>query len=175
MRRYLILLALGCAGNAPTLDVETAQTVRSHALEILPTRSQAEEDLLADAGPSALAWLHATSGALSASYEAGGLSAQELQTEIDRLWREMRESSEQAELTAAGVDREALAQLEEVPIRVYAEAAGIDPSSVMLTIVFAAPTDSRGLKSLWATVLLPRIRQRWGSDAVGAESQSDIS
>lgn len=171
VRRYLILLALGCAGNAPTLDAKTAETVRSYALEVLPPRNEAEKSMVADAGPSALKWLHARTGALSASYEAGTLSAEELQTEINRVWRDMRTSGEVgAEIAAAGFDRETLTRTEEIPITVYAEASGIDPSSVVLTVAFA-PSASHVLKDLWAAVLLPRIRQRWGNDAIGTESR----
>jgi hypothetical protein len=122
--------------------------------------------MLTDAGTSALTWLHAATGALSSSYKAG-LSARELQTEINRIWHDMRTSRElRADITAAGIDHEALMQTEEIPITVHTEASGIDPSSVVLAVAFA-PSASHVLKELWATVLLPRIKQRWGNDAVG--------
>ena len=59
VKRYLILLALGCAGNAPELDTAAAEVLRARTLEVLPPRSKAEEDMLADAGAIAVAWLQA--------------------------------------------------------------------------------------------------------------------
>jgi hypothetical protein len=60
LKRYLILLALSCAGNAPELDTTVAQMLRARTLEVLPPRSKTEENMLADAGAIALAWLQAT-------------------------------------------------------------------------------------------------------------------
>jgi hypothetical protein len=59
VKRYLILLALGCAGNAPELDTAAAEVLRARTLEVLPPRSKTEEDMLADAGAIAVAWLQA--------------------------------------------------------------------------------------------------------------------
>ena len=173
-KRYLILLALSCAGNAPALDARTVATMRSYALQVLPPRTQAEEHMLAEGGSSVLAWLQTMTGALSASYEKGTSSVEEVQTEINRFWREMQTSAElEAEVAAAGFNRNALTQAKEVPITVRAESSGVDPVTVVLTITFA-PSVSRTLKDLWTTVLLPRIRRRLGDDAIGAESRVDV-
>jgi hypothetical protein len=48
--------------------------------------------------------------------------------------------------------------------------SGVDPISTLLIITFA-PAANRVLKDLWTTVLLPRIRRRWGDDAIGDESR----
>ena len=173
-RRYLVLLALDCAGNAPMLDPETAEAVRSRALEVLPPRSKTEADMVADAGPFAVALVRATTGALSVSYKAGALSAEQLQAEIDRFWREVQTSDElAAEITTAGFNREALTRAQESPIIVSAQASGMDPSSTLLTVTFA-PYASGVLKHVWDTILLPRIQQQWGNDAIGTRSRADL-
>jgi hypothetical protein len=53
-------------------------------------------------------------------------------------------------------------------IRVSADSSGADPLSVILIVAFA-PTANKILKDLWRTAILPRIRKRWGEDAIGSE------
>ena len=171
IKRYLVLLALGCASKGPVFDTEAAETLRLHVVEVLPPRSWAEEKMLEDAGPSVLEWLHVTTDALNTSYERGALSAEALQMMINEIWREMRTSPQlEAEITAAGFNRETLPQAEESPITVHAEASGVDPTVKVLTVTFAA-SGGQVFKDLWATIILPRIRQRLGDDAIGVESR----
>jgi hypothetical protein len=106
------------------------------------------------------------------SYEAGALSAKKLQEEIDRVLREIRTTSRlDAEIAAAGLNREELARIEESPVLVSSTAAGIDPSVITISIVFISALSPRILENLWGKILLPRIKQRFGNDAIGAEKR----
>jgi hypothetical protein len=51
-------------------------------------------------------------------------------------------------------------------VTVRVDGSGTDPTVVLLVIAFA-PAGNRVLKDLWATAILPRIRRRWGEDAIG--------
>lgn len=104
------------------------------------------------------------------TYLRGELSAEQLSKEIGDFWAELKVSSQlQTELAAAGFDLGALADVERSEaISVRVGSSGADPASVLLIIAFA-PTANRVLKDLWATTLLPRIRRRWGDDAVRDE------
>jgi hypothetical protein len=104
------------------------------------------------------------------TYLRGELSAEQLREEISGFWAELKTGSEvQAEVDGAGLNSGVLNGIEragEITVRV--ESSGADPASVLLVIAFA-PAANRVLKDLWATVLLPRIRRRWGDDAIGRE------
>ena len=101
-------------------------------------------------------------------YSRGVLSAEQLQSEISQFWHELETSPAlKAELKASEIDPE---MLSENGITVHVGASGVDPTAALLIITFA-PAANRALKDLWTTVLLPRIRRRWGDDAVGNESR----
>ena len=108
------------------------------------------------------------------TYARGELSAEQLQQEIARFWAELKESQElQEEVAAQGNNMATLRDIESATaIKVRLDSSGTDPASVVL-IVALAPSANRALKDLWATILLPRIRRRWGDDAIGDESQPD--
>uniref|UniRef100_UPI003F4987B1 hypothetical protein n=1 Tax=Actinoplanes sp. CA-084688 TaxID=3239901 RepID=UPI003F4987B1 len=103
-------------------------------------------------------------------YGRGRRSAAEVQREIDTFWAEVDTDDElRKELANAGID------LDEVPaderagaIRVGVHGAGVDPGSVALIVAFA-PVANTVLVSLWKQVLLPRIRSRYGRDAIQDE------
>lgn len=104
------------------------------------------------------------------TYLSGRLSTGQIQEEVARFWAELRGSSElEGQLNAAGISSAALADFDrQGMITVSVDSSGADPASVLLVIAFA-PAANRVLKDLWASVLLPRIRRRWGDDAVGDE------
>src|ERR1017187_10215175 len=104
------------------------------------------------------------------TYIRGRLSADQIEGEIARFWAELKVSSElEDQLDAAGVSSGALTDIDRRDmIAVRVDSSGADPASVLLVIAFA-PAANRVLKDLWATVLLPRIRRRWGDDAMGDE------
>lgn len=103
-------------------------------------------------------------------YARGELSVDQLQAEITRFWQEFNDSSSSAldsELSAAGINRAALVNVDpQNAITVRAITSGADPDVVLLAVALA-PSANRIVKDLWATVLLPRIRRRWGDDAIG--------
>jgi hypothetical protein len=104
------------------------------------------------------------------TYSRGVLSAEQIQSEITRFWRELETSPElEAELKASGFDPAVLYGIQGTDaITLRVGTSGADPISTLLIIAFA-PAANRVLKDLWTTVLLPRIRRRWGDDAIGDE------
>lgn len=113
-------------------------------------------------------------GAEDFAYARGGLSVEQIQAEIAQFWETLDNpgsSNLEAELSAAAVDRAALAGIDrENAITVRAGTSGADPATVIL-LVALAPSANRIIKDLWVTVVLPRIRRRWGEDAIGEEKQ----
>jgi hypothetical protein len=113
-------------------------------------------------------------GAEELVYARGELSVDQVQAEIAQFWRALDNpgsSALEAELNAAGLDRAALANLDrENAITVRAGRSGADPLAVVL-LVTLAPSTNRIIKDLWGTVVLPRIRRRWGDDAIGEEKR----
>jgi hypothetical protein len=103
-------------------------------------------------------------------YGRGTRSADEVQREIEKFWTELDDSDElHKELVAAGIDIDSLPQDERADaIRISVRGAGVDPLTVSLVIAFA-PAANAVLTSLWKQVLLPRIRSRYGRDAIRDE------
>jgi hypothetical protein len=103
-------------------------------------------------------------------YGRGTRSADEVQREIDRFWAELDRNDElQAELVGAGLDLSVIPpERRPEAIQVSARGAGLDPASVALVVAFA-PVANAVLVSLWEQVLLPRIRDRFGRDAIRDE------
>jgi len=107
-------------------------------------------------------------------YAGGTLSAEQVQAEIAQFWQVLDNSGSgalDAELSAAALDRAALAGIDrENAITVHPGRSGADPVTAIL-VVALAPSANRIIKDLWVTVMLPRIRRRWGDDAVGEEKR----
>lgn len=101
-------------------------------------------------------------------YARGELSVESLQREIARFWTDVAVSPElQAELAGAGLKYEASGDTEfSQQIKVRAGSSGADPASVVL-IISLAPSANRVLKDIWTDIILPRIKRRWGDDAIG--------
>ena len=101
-------------------------------------------------------------------YARGQLSVDSLQQEISRFWADVAKSPElQAELAAAGLNYAASDNAVFAgQITVRPGSSGADPASVILIISFA-PTANRVLKDIWADIILPRIKRRWGDNSVG--------
>jgi hypothetical protein len=103
-------------------------------------------------------------------YTHGELSIEAIQAEIAKFWAELNADTEiQSELAGVGLAPDAFLSIDlDQAITVRADSSGADPTSVLL-IVALAPTANNILKDVWKTVLLPRIRRRWGQDAIGQE------
>jgi hypothetical protein len=103
-------------------------------------------------------------------YVRGTRSADEIQREVDKFWDELADDEElRTELASAGIDAPAVLALKSPDaIRVGVRGAGLDPTTVALVIAFA-PVANEMLVSLWKEVLLPRIRSRYGRDAIQDE------
>jgi hypothetical protein len=104
-------------------------------------------------------------------YVRGTRSVEEIQQEIGRFWAEVDESDElRSELAAAAIDRDTLPSGgdREGAVRVGVRGAGLDPTAVAIVVSFA-PVANTVLITLWKDVILPRIRRRYGRDAVRDE------
>jgi hypothetical protein len=113
-------------------------------------------------------------GADDFAYARGQLSVGQLQAEIVQFWEDLDNldsSALEAELSKAGFGRAALAGIDRTSaITVRAGTSGVDPTTAVI-LVTLAPSANRVIKDLWATVVLPRIRKRWGEDAIGEDKQ----
>jgi hypothetical protein len=107
-------------------------------------------------------------------YARGELSVERVQAEIAQFWEAFDNpgnSALEAGLGEAAIDRAALADVDRAcAITVRAGTSGVDPTTAVI-LVTLAPSANRVIRDLWATVLLPRIRKRWGEDAIGEEKQ----
>src|SRR5438552_12518786 len=103
-------------------------------------------------------------------YVRGTRSADEVQREIDEFWAEFAASEQlRKEVGEAGIDPADLARLDpSTAIRTRVHGAGIGPDGVALVVAFA-PIVNTAVISLWNKVILPRIRRRYGSDAIRPE------
>ena len=113
------------------------------------------------------------SGAENLFYARGELSVDQIEAEIARFWQDLDKSSHpvlEAELSAVGLDRAALASVDRAnAITVRASTSGVDPTTAVL-LVSLAPSANLIIKDLWK-VVLTRIRQRSGADAIGEEKR----
>lgn len=97
-------------------------------------------------------------------YKIGTLSADALNKELDEMWGALREDGAlREEAAAAGIDLAEIDALERSPIEVRSDEAGFDPVSIVIVVAGIVAKD------LWKEVLLPRIRARYGAEAVGPE------
>ncbi len=103
-------------------------------------------------------------------YEPGQRSAAQLRSDVETFWNALRTDAElRSEIESAGLDLTELESLDsQKAITIRPAGAGFDPATIGILVIFA-PTANRVLQDLWTTVLLPRIRRRWGSDAIGRE------
>jgi hypothetical protein len=107
-------------------------------------------------------------------YSRGTRSAEEVQREIDSFWDSLESDDDlRKEVRNAGIDDAELEGLDrQEAISVSVRGAGLDPTLVSLVVAFA-PTVNAVIVSLWKKVILPRIRRKYGRDAVGSEKPSD--
>ena len=113
------------------------------------------------------------SGAENLFYARGELSVDQIGAEIARFWQDVDKSSNpvlDSDLREAGLDRAALAGVDrENAITVRASTSGVDPTTAVL-LVSLAPSANLIIKDLWK-VVLKRIRERSGADAIGEEKR----
>jgi hypothetical protein len=111
-------------------------------------------------------------------YTRGELSVDQVQAEIAQFWQTLDKPGSSAldaelseQLNKAGLDRAALATVDtQNAITVRAATSGADPIGVVLLITLA-PSTNLIIRDLWVNIVLPRIRRRWGEDAIGEEKR----
>jgi hypothetical protein len=115
------------------------------------------------------------SGEEEFAYARGELSVEEIQSEIAQFWYIIDNSGSlalEADLSAAGLDRAMLASVNRKDaIVARAGNSGVDPTTAVV-LVTLAPSANLIIKDLWKKIVLPRIRKRWGDDAIGEEKRS---
>jgi hypothetical protein len=90
-------------------------------------------------------------------YQTGLLSVTELNEAIEQLWAEARASGE-------------LADQEEVPpITARSAEAGFEPFTVAIVVTGYVAKD------VWKEIILPRLKDRWGPEAIGHEVEEHAS
>ena len=91
-----------------------------------------------------------------------------LRDEIQAFWDELPTNAElRREVEGAGLDLVAVGELDSATaIVVEKEGEGFDPATVAIIVAFA-PAGVHMLDSLWDEVIVPWIRRRRGSDALG--------
>jgi len=96
-------------------------------------------------------------------YGPGSLSSEQIQAEIDRMWRSRGEDRELVQaIAASGIDIGDLA-FERAPLRVAEGVAGFAPGSILLS------AGGDAALALWHNVFLPRIKERHGAGALRGE------
>lgn len=101
------------------------------------------------------------------TYRLGSQGPGDLQRIVDDLLASIPGDPElTGEIRARKVDP---ATLDAGSITVSVHGAGLDPASVALVVAFLAPP----AMDIWKHVLLPRIRRRWGINAVGREIEGE--
>jgi len=108
--------------------------------------------------------------ATQVSYTRGTRSVEEIQREINSFWDQLRHDVRlREEIKDVGIDiPDDAAEDWHDAIHVEVKGAGIDPSTVALIVAFA-PSANAIVVSLWKKIILPRIRRKYGRDAVGQE------
>jgi hypothetical protein len=99
-------------------------------------------------------------------YERGEMAVDQLQREIDRMWRSLEDDPDlAAAVQASGIETFDLPSGS--PVEVREAVAGSSPGTIVFAITGQAAYD------LWQQVLLPRLRERFGEAAVKREQPRD--
>jgi hypothetical protein len=99
-------------------------------------------------------------------YSYKEVDQQQLESELDTLWQQLKEDDLAAEARAEGIDLSSLAGYSrDQVITVTKEGHGFDPVTTALVVAFA-PVAARVAKDLWTKILLPRILRNKGKNAL---------
>lgn len=104
---------------------------------------------------------------VAVTYGQGSLAVGDLQTAVDAMWLSLESDPDlSASVEAAGIDVGELSTTQ--PLRIEPAPAGaFDTPAIVLTAA------SRVALHLWGSVFLPRLRQRYGADALRKERQRE--
>ena len=84
---------------------------------------------------------------------------------VQEILREVRDGKLDDELRRNGLKRPAVSDLEEA-VSLEGPGAGLSPEAWVKIIVVFGPVAADAMRDLWRVVVLPRLRRRFGSDAV---------
>ena len=92
----------------------------------------------------------------------------ELNAATNELWAALQrnDSALATEATACGIDLQQIAGLSrDQAITFHQDGAGFDPATTAI-VVALAPVAAGIVRDLWKEIILPRLRQRLGNDAL---------
>jgi hypothetical protein len=99
-------------------------------------------------------------------YSYKEINQQQLESELDTLWQQLKDDDLAAEARAEGINLNSLvAYRRDQVITVTKEGHGLDPVTTTLIVAFS-PVAARVAKDLWTKILLPRILRSKGKDAL---------
>lgn len=98
---------------------------------------------------------------------SGDLTAEKLKTFLEKEWKELQDPSSRLhqEAEARGIEIEKVTDLKLSKAIEVKQESGLDPVTATIIVAFA-PVAAGIVSDLWAHVLLPRIRQHFGEDAL---------
>jgi hypothetical protein len=142
-------------------DIDDPSKIACSEILALEVTEQLEIRLFSDVEPQD--W----SERIELPYLRGSLSARELNDELERLWLSLQEDGDLlVTATAAGIDVSALPR-DVSPFEVVEGAVGFAPGSIVVRVSGLVARD------IWREVLLPRIKEEHGADALHEERPRD--
>jgi hypothetical protein len=107
------------------------------------------------------------------TYLLSGIPVSKFRQEVELLLEKLRsDSGLQAEAIAAGMDPATLDELDRRAISVEDKGAYLDPITVAIIVKILIPVGGKVALDLWTNVLLPRVKQRLGSEAIKEDPNS---
>jgi hypothetical protein len=104
-------------------------------------------------------------------FRYGQASASELQALVDDILTELRDQTSETALQAreAGLDPSVLGDAD---ISIHGEQGGLDPVLTTILVGITIQGGSNLAREFWDAVILPRLRRRLGTTALGAEVET---
>jgi hypothetical protein len=107
------------------------------------------------------------------TYLLRGVPVSKFQQEVQSLLEQLRsDSGLRKEAIAAGMNPAALEKLDARAISVEDKGAYLDPITVAIIVKILIPVGGKVAIDLWTKVLLPRVKQRLGSEAIKEDSNA---
>ncbi len=102
------------------------------------------------------------------AFYAHRLDLERVDGAVREVLREIRDGKLDDELRRNGLERPAVPDLEEA-VSLEGPGAGLSPEAWVQVIVVFGPVAADAMRDLWRVVVLPRLKRRFGSDAVSQD------
>jgi hypothetical protein len=100
-------------------------------------------------------------------FENGTASVETLTQLTDRVWTELRSPEGKEAVQAAGFDPALLTGPS--PFNISRDASGVEPTMTAILVGLGVAVGKDVLLDLWRSLILPRIKEAAGGEAVGKE------